>query len=69
MDSQYALAVGDGSTEEDVKQRCHEHHVLIIGQFLKEEKAFDWKQTDFFAWMMTSHKVSVATSSSTSPPL
>ncbi|KAH7318558.1 hypothetical protein B0I35DRAFT_432383 [Stachybotrys elegans] len=53
---QYAIRIGDGSTFEEVVQRCHDHAPFILTQFLQEnEDFFDWKPTHFYKWLTAEH--------------
>ncbi|TQV92172.1 hypothetical protein V2A60_004467 [Cordyceps javanica] len=47
----YAASVGDGSTYEDVVDRCNKHAVFLISQFLQDDGVIDWKTTPFYKWL------------------
>ncbi|KAI9149224.1 hypothetical protein HJFPF1_11273 [Paramyrothecium foliicola] len=53
---QYAVRVGDGSTFEDVVERCGEHAFFFIWQFSQENpEHHDWKATGFYKWLLSKH--------------
>jgi len=53
----YALNVGDGSTLEEVIERCHEHAGFFICKF--QQDTFDWSATAFHRWLTAEHEVSL----------
>ncbi|KAH7152319.1 hypothetical protein B0J13DRAFT_522618 [Dactylonectria estremocensis] len=53
---QYAAKVGDGSTLDEVTQRCIEHAPFLITQFTQEDpEEFDWRPTFFYSWLTGKH--------------
>lgn len=57
--SQYAMRVGDGTTFNEVVQRCAEHAIFFVCQFGQESLALiNWKQTLFHKWFTAEHAVS-----------
>lgn len=52
-----AVAVGDGSTLEDMIDTINEHKVFFLAQFLKEE-TFRWNDTDFCKRLVAENAVS-----------
>ncbi|KAH6892218.1 hypothetical protein B0T10DRAFT_457933 [Thelonectria olida] len=50
----YAARIGDGSTLDEVIERCAEHALFLIPHF-DQEGEFDWKTTLFHKWMTTKH--------------
>ncbi|KAH7008218.1 hypothetical protein EDB80DRAFT_715908 [Ilyonectria destructans] len=53
---QYAAKVGDGSTLDEVIERCMEHAPFLISQFTQEDPAeFDWRPTLFYRWLTNKH--------------
>ena len=55
---QYAARVGDGSTFEEVIERCNEHAGFFISQFAQQETLLDWHPTAFYKWLTSEHAVS-----------
>ncbi|GJN85926.1 hypothetical protein PLIIFM63780_009501 [Purpureocillium lilacinum] len=55
----YALNVGDGSTLEEVIERCHEHAGFFICKF--QQDTFDWSATAFHRWLTAEHEDLVKT--------
>ncbi|KAJ6789030.1 hypothetical protein PWT90_07829 [Aphanocladium album] len=53
MFHKYAAFVGDGSTYDDVVERCNKHAVFLISQFLQDDGAVEWHSTDFYKWMIS----------------
>ncbi|KAF4469733.1 hypothetical protein FALBO_3379 [Fusarium albosuccineum] len=53
---EYAAMVGDGSTLEEVLERCDEHASFLISQCLQEE-GFDWSDNPFYKWLVGRHHV------------
>ncbi|KAH7166062.1 hypothetical protein EDB81DRAFT_918365 [Dactylonectria macrodidyma] len=54
--SHYAAKVGDGSTLDEVTQRCIEHAPFLITQFTQEDpEEFDWRPTFFYSWLTGKH--------------
>ncbi|KAM5342530.1 hypothetical protein ACJ41O_013496 [Fusarium nematophilum] len=52
----YAARIGDGSTLEEVIERCEEHALFLISQCMQEEEAiFDWTNNPFYKWLTTRH--------------
>ncbi|OAA54222.1 hypothetical protein ISF_08449 [Cordyceps fumosorosea ARSEF 2679] len=51
MFHQYAAAVGDGSTHEDVVARCNKHAIFLISQFMQDDSVVDWKASAFYKWI------------------
>ncbi|KAJ6438524.1 hypothetical protein O9K51_09117 [Purpureocillium lavendulum] len=49
----YAVSIGDGSTLEEVIERCHEHAGFFIGKF--QQDPFDWSVTPFYRWLTAEH--------------
>lgn len=47
----YAASVGDGSTFDDVVDRCNKHAIFLISQFMQDEGGLQWKSTVFYRWM------------------
>ncbi|KAM3466024.1 hypothetical protein MY5147_005148 [Beauveria neobassiana] len=48
---QYAASVGDGSTFEDVVDRCNRHAIFLISQFMQDDDSMQWQTTAFYKWM------------------
>ncbi|KAI5461284.1 hypothetical protein BGZ63DRAFT_486843 [Mariannaea sp. PMI_226] len=52
----YAAAIGDGSTLEEVIDRCKEHASFMISQIATEDQSeFDWETTLFYKWLAEVH--------------
>lgn len=56
---QYAARVGDGSTFDEVIERCNDHAGFFISQFAQQETLLDWQPTAFYKWLTTEHAVSI----------
>ncbi|POR36449.1 Uncharacterized protein TPAR_03367 [Tolypocladium paradoxum] len=52
---QYAARIGDGSTFDEVVERCNEHAGFFISQFAQQETVLDWQPTAFYKWLTTEH--------------
>lgn len=55
---QYAVAMGDGATLDEVEARCDNHAPFLISHFYEDRTAFDWEPTIFFKWLVERHPVS-----------
>ncbi|ROW02000.1 hypothetical protein VMCG_05651 [Cytospora schulzeri] len=52
--AKYAVAVGDGVTLSEAKERCHVHAPFLLAKFEKEND-INWNSTSFKKWMTASH--------------
>ncbi|KAF7549041.1 hypothetical protein G7Z17_g6643 [Cylindrodendrum hubeiense] len=53
---QYSAKIGDGSTLDEVIERCMEHAPFLISQFTQEDPdEFDWRPTLFYSWLTNKH--------------
>ncbi|KAK1966696.1 hypothetical protein LY78DRAFT_577862 [Colletotrichum sublineola] len=50
----YAVAMGDGSTYDEVIERCDDHAHFLLSHFY-EDADMDWSSTVFFKWMTQRH--------------
>lgn len=53
---QYAIAIGDGLTLPDAKQRVQKHAVFLLSHFPKE-KEITWRNTSLARWLAKNNEV------------
>ncbi|KAJ4237488.1 hypothetical protein NW759_000598 [Fusarium solani] len=53
---EYATLIGDGSTLEEVIERCDEHASFLISQCMQEEPdVFEWGSNPFYQWLVDNY--------------
>ncbi|KAM0435266.1 hypothetical protein ACHAPT_003360 [Fusarium lateritium] len=53
---EYATLIGDGSTLEEVIERCGEHASFLISQCMQEDpEVFEWDSNPFYQWLVAKH--------------
>lgn len=53
--------MGDGSTLDEVVQKCNDLAPFFISQFSQESPSiFDWRNTTFYKWIIKNNPVSEA---------
>lgn len=59
---QYVSKIGDASTLQDAKLRCHEHARFLLFKFLSNgDEVSEIQNTPFYEWLIEVHQVSVCT--------